>query len=198
MNAVEVLVPLALGVVVNEAVDISPWLARKLVRWSARRIADASMAARYEEEWLAGLDGRPGKLLQLFSAISIVVGASWRMRDIFRAVDSGDTARRRRRWPRPHMRLAFPSGLGTLQQYWGYVTAPVAVATWVTGQGSWVVPVTLSAASVVYFAFQVPTYCGAASRDGSPCRNNARGLLLGCHLHQHRWAWLRRLRRPIR
>lgn len=195
MSAMEILVPLALGVVVNEAVDVCPWMARKLVRWSARRITDASMAQRYEEEWLAGLADRPGKLLQLFSAVSIVVGASWRMREIFRTTTG---TRRRRRWPRPHMRLAFPNSLGGLRSYWGYVSSALSPAVWILDGNSWALALGLAGVSILYFAFQVPTYCGAATRDGAGCRNDARGLLLGCHIHQHRWARLRGMRRPTR
>lgn len=196
MSALEILVPLVLGAVVNEAIDVCPWLARKLVRWSARRITDASMAQRYEEEWLAGLEDRPGKLLQLISAISIVVGASWRMRDIFRTADTGAGARERRRRPRSHVRLAFPDSLGGLRSYWGYATSVLSPAVWMTEGVA--LALVLAGASVLYFAFQVPTYCGAATRDGTGCRNNARGLLLGCRIHQHRWARLRRLRRTAR
>lgn len=198
MSAVEILVPLALGVIVNEAVDVCPWLGRKLVRWSARRITDTSMAERYEEEWLAGLESRPGKLLQLLSAMSIVIGASWRMRDIFRAADTEGAPRRRRRLPRPHMKLAFPESIGGLRLYWGYATSGLAAYEWITRQGTWMLAATLTAVSVLYFAFQVPTYCGASTRSGGTCRNNSRGLLLGCHLRQHRWIWLRELRRTAR
>lgn len=202
MSAAEILIPLALGVIVNEAVDVCPWLARKLVRWSAWRITDASMAQRYEEEWLAGLGSRPGKLLQLFSALSIVIGASWRMRDIFRTTAP---TRRRRRWGRPHMRLAFPDGFRSLRLYWGYVTSALAVTAWITNpEGGWpdpsrvVIAMLLTAVSALYFAFLVPTWCRAATRTGETCCNSSRGLLLGCHIHQHRWARLRGLRRTPR
>ncbi|MGB8943529.1 MAG: hypothetical protein WCD21_25360 [Streptomyces sp.] len=198
MSAAEILVPLALGVIVNEAIDVCPWLGRKLVRWSARRITDPSMAERYEEEWLAGLESRPGKLLQLLSAVSIVMGASWRMRDIFRAADTEGASRRRRRWPRRHMRLAFPGGVRGLGSYWGYVASVLAAIEWITGQGSWTLALTLTTVSVLYFAFQVPTYCAASTRSGEVCRNSSRGLLLGCHIRQHRWIWLRELRRSVR
>ncbi|GHH49407.1 hypothetical protein GCM10018775_45030 [Streptomyces umbrinus] len=49
--------------------------------------------------------------------------------------------------------------------------------------------------------FQAPVTCGAPVRgreDG--CRNNASGLLLGCHIRQHRWQKLKPLivRRQVR
>jgi hypothetical protein len=198
VSGLEILVPLVLGAVINEVIDVCPWLARKLVRWSAQRITDASMAERYEEEWLAGLEDRPGKLLQLISAISIVIGASWRMRDLFRTADTGVGVRGRRRRPRLHMRLALPDSLSGLGSYWGYATSVLSPAVWVTEGDSWAWALVLAGVSVLYFAFQVPTYCGAATRDGSGCRNNARGLLLGCRIHHHRWARLRRTGRTAR
>jgi len=51
-----VLVP----VLVGEARDLAPSLARRLLRWGARRIGQADQASRYEEEWLADLERVPG------------------------------------------------------------------------------------------------------------------------------------------
>jgi hypothetical protein len=46
----------------------------------------------------------------------------------------------------------------------------------------------LSGAVVVWSLFAAPAWCGAATRNrGAFCRNNSRGLLLGCHLREHRW-----------
>jgi hypothetical protein len=194
VTTAELLVPLVLGVVANEAVDVCPWLARKLVRWSARRITDAAISERYEEEWLAGLGDRPGKLLKLISAISIIFGASWRMRDIFRARES-DGAVRRRRWPRPHQRLTLPFGLRVLP---GYGMPILAVTGWLSHQ-SVVLVLVPAAVGVLCIAFQVPTTCGVAVRGRSgACRNYGSGLLLGCHIRQHRTAKLRWIRRMWR
>jgi hypothetical protein len=30
-------------------------------------------------------------------------------------------------------------------------------------------------------------WCGAKARKGEWCRNNSYGLLLGCHLREHKW-----------
>ncbi len=40
---------------------------------------------------------------------------------------------------------------------------------------------------LLYFLFGTPTWCGAPIREeGQTCRNNAYGVLRGCHLRQHR------------
>jgi hypothetical protein len=40
---------------------------------------------------------------------------------------------------------------------------------------------------VLYTLFQAPMWCCATTRGNEPCRNNASGILLGCHLRQHKW-----------
>jgi hypothetical protein len=35
--------------------------------------------------------------------------------------------------------------------------------------------------------FLAPVWCGAFTRKNEFCRNNSWGLLLGCHLREHRW-----------
>jgi hypothetical protein len=55
---------------VNECCDVSPWIARKLVRWSAhRRYAPSSRAEVRAEECAAYIDDRPGKLFKLLTAL---------------------------------------------------------------------------------------------------------------------------------
>ena len=61
--------------------------------------------------------------------------------------------------------------------------------------------VLLSAAVLLWSFFQAPVTCGAPVRgrdDG--CRNNAAGLLMGCHIRQHRWQKLKMsiVRRRVR
>jgi hypothetical protein len=41
--------------------------------------------------------------------------------------------------------------------------------------------------ALIYFLFQAPLTCGAEIRGGGHCRNNSHGILLGCHLRQHKW-----------
>jgi len=45
--------------------------------------------------------------------------------------------------------------------------------------------------SLVYFLVQAPLWCGAETRTGDRCRNNSHGLLLGCHLREHKWQRMR-------
>jgi hypothetical protein len=49
----------------------------------------------------------------------------------------------------------------------------------------------LSSFVVLYTLFQAPMWCCAPTRQNEPCRNNAYGILLGCHLRQHKWQKLR-------
>ena len=78
-----------------------------------------------------------------------------------------------------------------LARYWGYAAAVVLVMAWTTAGVGPAVLVVLSLAVTGYFLFQAPVWCGAVNRDGTLCRNNASGLLLGCRLRQHRWQKLK-------
>ena len=62
------LIPLVL----SEFSEVSPWLARRILIWGARHVGDPAQSERYGEEWLAGIDGTPGKLTKLAKAVSIV------------------------------------------------------------------------------------------------------------------------------
>ncbi len=64
-----VLLPMLLA----ELGDWCPWLAKRLVRWSARRLRSPEDRARYEEEWVANLDEVPGKLSRLVAALGYLV-----------------------------------------------------------------------------------------------------------------------------
>ncbi|MFJ4518987.1 hypothetical protein [Streptomyces sp. NPDC088816] len=66
---------LGIGLLLNEAVDISPWLARRILRWASHRLPDIDEAREYEEEWTALLDERPGKLLKLVYALTFILPA---------------------------------------------------------------------------------------------------------------------------
>ncbi len=90
---------------------------------------------------------------------------------------------------------------GGLGQWWGVVTGALLVAAWINSVAGPAVVVALSVLTGVWCFFQAPVTCGAPVRgraDG--CRNNASGLLLGCHIRQHRWQKLRMLflRRQLR
>ncbi|MEV0260935.1 hypothetical protein AB0I49_06265 [Streptomyces sp. NPDC050617] len=70
--------------------------------------------------------------------------------------------------------------------YWGYVAAAALIVAWGSGAASAVI-VVLSLAVAAYAAFQIPVWCGAVNRNGTYCRRNAMGILMGCGLRQHRW-----------
>lgn len=75
------------------------------------------------------------------------------------------------------------AGLILLFYLWSHSTGPAAL-------------IVLSALVTLYFAFQAPSWCGAATRGQHMCRNNAYGVLMGCHLRQHRWQKLQMLVTP--
>ena len=71
------LLSVLLGLMANEIGDVSPWLAKRIIRWSAARwSADSEEAAALAEEWSALLDERPGKLLKLFTALGFAARAT--------------------------------------------------------------------------------------------------------------------------
>jgi hypothetical protein len=76
MSPAEIIVAILGGLLVNEACDVSPWLARKLVRWSAvRRYGDTPRATIRADELVAVIAERPGKLLKLFTALGFAAAA---------------------------------------------------------------------------------------------------------------------------
>ncbi|MBG0819859.1 hypothetical protein HS048_03745 [Planomonospora sp. ID91781] len=65
------------GGITAELLDVSAWLAPRIIRKAAARFSDADLRSRYEEEWLAELATFDGlKLVKLFKAISIWMGSS--------------------------------------------------------------------------------------------------------------------------
>ena len=79
----------------------------------------------------------------------------------------------------------------TIGRYWGYVLLLAIPFLW---SAQWAGPGIIaiwSAFAVLYFLFQAPTWCCADTRKNEFCRNNARGVLLGCHLRQHKWQKLK-------
>ncbi|MFI6547173.1 hypothetical protein ACIBO9_28385 [Streptomyces prunicolor] len=78
------IIPTALGIVIGECTEISPWLARRILRFGARLLGTPEAAERYEAEWVALLDERPGKLLKLFFACWIALRGTWTLRSIHR------------------------------------------------------------------------------------------------------------------
>lgn len=64
-----------LPLVLTEVTELGPWLARRVVQGGARLIVPRARAARFEEEWLAGLEEWPGKLMKLIRALVLVLFA---------------------------------------------------------------------------------------------------------------------------
>lgn len=74
-----------------------------------------------------------------------------------------------------------------LRRYWGYLALALAIVGLVTHTFAYVVILIFSAAALGYFLIQAPVWCGAMTRAGQMCRNNSTGVLLGCHLREHKW-----------
>lgn len=69
MTIAAIAAAVVIGLLVNEMSDVSPWVARKIVSWSARlRYADSDRAEIRSEELAALINERPGKLLKLGTA----------------------------------------------------------------------------------------------------------------------------------
>ncbi|KAA0932230.1 hypothetical protein [Streptomyces apricus] len=91
--------------------------------------------------------------------------------------------------------------LGGLGHWWGVLAGALLIAAWINKAAGPAVIIVLSVAVLLWSFFQAPVTCGAPTRgrtDG--CRNNATGLLMGCHIRQHRWQKLKMLflRRQVR
>jgi tetratricopeptide (TPR) repeat protein len=72
----QLLVSVIFGLAVNECCDLSPWMARKIVRLAAKlAYPDPERIARRAEEWEAVIVGRPGKLFKLTTALGFLLGA---------------------------------------------------------------------------------------------------------------------------
>ncbi|MER7206356.1 hypothetical protein ABT340_04755 [Streptosporangium sp. NPDC000239] len=77
MSGWEIFLGIALGLIVNEACELSPWAARKLVQWSARaRYPDPERAETRAAELVSLIEERPGKLLKLCSAMGFFGAAA--------------------------------------------------------------------------------------------------------------------------
>jgi membrane protein YdbS with pleckstrin-like domain len=76
MSGMEITLAVVLGLIVNEFSDVSPWLARRLVAWSARqRYGDTARAEIRAEELGAVINDRPGKLFKLGTGVRFASAA---------------------------------------------------------------------------------------------------------------------------
>jgi hypothetical protein len=78
-----------------------------------------------------------------------------------------------------------------LWRYWGYGVFAIlllSIGSNAFGPGVYAILIGLL---IFFVLFQAPVYCGAINRTRSGeiefCRNNSRGLILGCHLRQHKF-----------
>lgn len=78
-----------------------------------------------------------------------------------------------------------------MARYWGYIALVLAIAGWVTHALGYAVILIVSVLALIYFLAQAPLTCGAEIRGGEHCRNNSNGILLGCHIRQHKWQRVR-------
>jgi hypothetical protein len=74
-----------------------------------------------------------------------------------------------------------------LLRYWGYLAFALAVYGWVTHAFQLTIILALSVATAAYSLLAAPVWCGAVTRKGELCRRNSSGILLGCHLREHKW-----------
>ncbi|WP_433263048.1 hypothetical protein ACQPWR_24915 [Micromonospora vinacea] len=185
MSKTEIFASVILGFLVNETCDLSPWLARRLVRWAARQwTEDETLVEVYAEDWSAIIDERPGKVFKLATALNFASGAASRATRIrFERLVSRDktnassTRRRRVRLRRSPLAAAFlmmiaASIVGLINGDWlsaiWSLTAAISIPAWI-------------------LAVEAPTLCGVVNRRGQPCRNSTRGYIFGCGVANHTW-----------
>lgn len=72
-----IILSIIIGLTVNEFCELSPWAARKLVRWSAYlQYRDPCRAEIRAEELSTLIDDRPGKLFKLITALGFAMAAA--------------------------------------------------------------------------------------------------------------------------
>lgn len=84
-----------------------------------------------------------------------------------------------------------------LRRYWGYVLLLAIIVVWGTRQREPGVLAVLSGIAALYFLFQAPLWCCAETRQDQLCRNNSSGLLMGCHIREHKWQRLKMAFYPV-
>ncbi len=80
-----------------------------------------------------------------------------------------------------------------IARYWGYLLLIALYVGWFELDWDPIALGIISALIVFYMLFQAPVPCCAKTREYEFCRNNARGLLRGCHLEDHKWQNLKML-----
>jgi hypothetical protein len=82
----------AVPLIVNEAGELAPWLAARLVEWGASLLGSAEARERYAEEWPANLECVPGKITKLAWACGVLLWGVPRMRIQVRSRERGVSA----------------------------------------------------------------------------------------------------------
>lgn len=78
--------------------------------------------------------------------------------------------------------------LGALRWIWkwyGYLLLAGLLIGW--GAVPFDIKFVMLTVALTYFMLQVPSVCGAVTRRNQYCRNNARGVMMGCHIREHKW-----------
>jgi hypothetical protein len=75
----------------------------------------------------------------------------------------------------------------SLARWWGFALVVALLAALPTRAVPATLLFALSGLGLVWALFLAPVWCGAFTRKNEFCRNNSWGLLLGCHLREHRW-----------
>jgi hypothetical protein len=75
----------------------------------------------------------------------------------------------------------------SLARWWGFALVVAVLAALPSREVPAAILFVLSGLSLVWVLFLAPVWCGADTRKHESCRNNSWGLLLGCHLREHRW-----------
>ena len=75
----------------------------------------------------------------------------------------------------------------SLARWWGFALVVAVLAALPSREVPAAILFVLSGLGLVWVLFFAPVWCGADTRKHEPCRNNSWGLLLGCHLREHRW-----------
>ncbi|MFF3865052.1 hypothetical protein [Micromonospora sp. NPDC001898] len=82
-------------------------------------------------------------------------------------------------------------GKSKLWRYWGYGVLAVLLLSLGSSSFGPGIYALLVGLLLFFVLFQAPVYCGAINRKRGGvvefCRNNSAGLVLGCHLRQHKW-----------
>jgi hypothetical protein len=75
----------------------------------------------------------------------------------------------------------------SLARWWGFALVVAVLVALPSREVPAAILLVLSGLGLVWVLFFAPVWCGADTRKHQYCRNNSWGLLLGCHLREHRW-----------